>query len=80
MIDSCFPATGLRLRIAVLARPGASRAEAMIALGKEPKLQLAEMRIALKAKRLGNLYVPRELKYVRNIPKPGTGKVNQREL
>ena len=29
---------------------------------------------------LANLCAPRELKVVKEIPKPGTGKVNHREL
>jgi acyl-coenzyme A synthetase/AMP-(fatty) acid ligase len=29
---------------------------------------------------LSNLYAPREVKYLREIPKLGTGKVNHREL
>ena len=41
---------------------------------------MEEIRAAIKAKGLTNLYVPREIKPVREIPKLGTGKVNHREL
>jgi acyl-[acyl-carrier-protein]-phospholipid O-acyltransferase / long-chain-fatty-acid--[acyl-carrier-protein] ligase len=46
----------------------------------EPKLTLDEIRDAIKAKGLTNLSVPREIKFVKEIPKLGTGKVNHREL
>ncbi len=54
--------------------------ESLVAVSNEPKLQLEEIRAAIKARGLSNLYVPREVKYVREIPKLGTGKVNHREL
>jgi acyl-[acyl-carrier-protein]-phospholipid O-acyltransferase/long-chain-fatty-acid--[acyl-carrier-protein] ligase len=79
-LAGAFPQYGLRLQIAVLARPDPDRGEALVAVSNEPKLQLDEIRLAIKAKGLSNLYVPREIKYVRDIPKLGTGKVNHREL
>jgi acyl-[acyl-carrier-protein]-phospholipid O-acyltransferase / long-chain-fatty-acid--[acyl-carrier-protein] ligase len=79
-LAGAFPQYGLRLQIAVLARPDADRGEALIAVSNEQKLQLDEIRNAIKSKGLSNLYVPRELKYVRDIPKLGTGKVDHREL
>ena len=41
---------------------------------------LVEIRAAIKARGLSNLYAPREVKFVHDIPKLGTGKVNHREL
>ena len=79
-LAGAFPQYGLRLQIAVLARPDADRGEALVAVSNEQKLQLDEIRNAIKAKGLSNLYVPRELKYVRDIPKLGTGKVDHRQL
>ncbi len=79
-LDGAFPQYGLRFQIAVLARPDADRGESLIAVCNEPKLQLDEIRAAIKAKGLSNLYVPKEIKYVRDIPKLGTGKVDHREL
>jgi len=79
-LAGAFPQYGLRLQIAVLARPDADRGEALIAVSNEQKLSLDEIRNAIKAKGLSNLYVPKEIKYVRDIPKLGTGKVNHREL
>jgi len=79
-LAGAFPQYGLRLQIAVLARPDADRGEALIAVSNEPKVQLDEIRAAIRAKGLSNLYVPKEIKYVRDIPKLGTGKVNHREL
>jgi acyl-[acyl-carrier-protein]-phospholipid O-acyltransferase/long-chain-fatty-acid--[acyl-carrier-protein] ligase len=79
-LAGAFPQYGLRLQIAVLSRPDADRGEALIAVSNEQKLSLDEIRAAIKAKGLSNLYVPKEIKYVRDIPKLGTGKVNHREL
>ena len=79
-LAGAFPQYGLRFQIAVLARPDADRGEALMAVGNEQKLQLEEVRAAIKAKGLSNLYVPREIRYMRDIPKLGTGKVDHREL
>lgn len=79
-LAGAFPQYGLRFQIAVLARPDADRGESLIAVSNEPKLQLEQIRAAIKSKGLSNLYVPREIKYVRDIPKLGTGKVDHREL
>ncbi len=79
-LAGAFPQYGLRCQIAVVTRPDEGRGEALIAVTNEAKLQLDEIRAAIKAKGLGNLCVPREIKVVREIPKLGTGKVNHREL
>jgi acyl-[acyl-carrier-protein]-phospholipid O-acyltransferase/long-chain-fatty-acid--[acyl-carrier-protein] ligase len=79
-LAGAFPQYGLRFRIAVLARPDAQRGESLVAVSNEPRLQLEEIRAAIKASGLSNLYAPREVKCVREIPKLGTGKVNHREL
>jgi acyl-[acyl-carrier-protein]-phospholipid O-acyltransferase/long-chain-fatty-acid--[acyl-carrier-protein] ligase len=79
-LDGAFPQYGLRFQIAVLARPDADRGEVLMAVCNEPKLQLDEIRAAIKSKGLSNLYVPKEIKYMRDIPKLGTGKVDHRQL
>jgi acyl-[acyl-carrier-protein]-phospholipid O-acyltransferase/long-chain-fatty-acid--[acyl-carrier-protein] ligase len=79
-LAGAFPQYGLRFQIAVLSRPDADRGETLVAVSNEPRLQLEEIRAAIRARGLGNLYAPREVKYVREIPKLGTGKVNHREL
>jgi acyl-[acyl-carrier-protein]-phospholipid O-acyltransferase/long-chain-fatty-acid--[acyl-carrier-protein] ligase len=79
-LAGAFPQYGLRFQAAVLTRPDADRGEALIAVSNESKLNLEEIRVAIKAKGLSNLCVPREVKYVREIPKLGTGKINHREL
>lgn len=79
-LAGAFPQYGLRFQIAVLARPDRDRGETLVAVSNEQKLQMDEVRAVIKARGLSNLYVPRELKYVRDIPKLGTGKVNHREL
>jgi acyl-[acyl-carrier-protein]-phospholipid O-acyltransferase/long-chain-fatty-acid--[acyl-carrier-protein] ligase len=79
-LAGAFPQYGLRCEVAVMARPDEDKGEALVAVTNEPKLTLSEIRAALHAKGLPNLCVPREVKFIREIPKLGTGKVNHREL
>jgi acyl-[acyl-carrier-protein]-phospholipid O-acyltransferase/long-chain-fatty-acid--[acyl-carrier-protein] ligase len=79
-LDGAFPQYGLRFQIAVLARPDADRGESLVAVSNDQRLNMDELRAAIKAKGLGNLYVPREIKFARDIPKLGTGKVDHRQL
>ncbi len=79
-LAGAFPQYGVRFQVAVLSRPDPQRGETLIAVSNEPKLNLEEVRAAIRAGGLSNLYVPREVKYLRDIPKLGTGKVNHREL
>ena len=79
-LAGAFPQYGLRCQVAVVTRPDEHKGEMLIAVTNEAKLQLEEIRAAIKAKGLTNLCVPREIKVVREIPKLGTGKVNHREL
>ncbi|MDB6121688.1 MAG: AMP-dependent synthetase and ligase [Pedosphaera sp.] len=79
-LAGAFPQYGLRCQVAVVTRPDEGKGEVLIAVTNEPKLQLDEIRAAIKAKGLTNLSAPREIKVVREIPKLGTGKVNHREL
>ena len=79
-LAGAFPQYGLRCQVAVVTRPDEGKGELLIAVTNEPKLQLEEIRAAIKAKGLNNLCAPREIKVVREIPKLGTGKVNHREL
>jgi acyl-[acyl-carrier-protein]-phospholipid O-acyltransferase/long-chain-fatty-acid--[acyl-carrier-protein] ligase len=79
-LAGAFPRYGLRCQVAVIARPDDDKGEKLIAISNETHLQLDEIRAVLRAKGLSNLCVPRELRFVREIPKLGTGKVNHREL
>lgn len=79
-LAGAFPQYGLRCQVAVVTRPDEGKGEVLIAVTNEPKLQLEEIRAAIKAKGLSNLSAPREIKVVREIPKLGTGKINHREL
>jgi len=79
-LGGAFPQYGDRCEIAVITRPDEDKGEVLIAVSNEAKLTLEELRGAIKAKGMTNLCVPRELKFVREIPKLGTGKVNHREL
>lgn len=79
-LAGAFPQYGLRCQIAVVTRHDENKGEALIAVTNEPQLKLDEIRVAVKAKGLSNLCVPREIKVVKAIPKLGTGKINHREL
>jgi acyl-[acyl-carrier-protein]-phospholipid O-acyltransferase/long-chain-fatty-acid--[acyl-carrier-protein] ligase len=79
-LAGAFPDFGLRCQVAVIARPDEDKGEKLIAVTNEPRLTLAQIREAVKAKGLSNLCVPREIIAVKEIPKLGTGKTNHREL
>lgn len=79
-LAGAFPQFGLRCQVAVIARPDADKGEKLIAVTNESRLQLADVRAAIKAKGLSNLCAPREVVVVPGIPKLGTGKTNHREL
>ena len=79
-LAGAFPQFGLRCQVAVIARPDEDKGEKLIAVTNEGRLQLADVRAAIRAKGLSNLCAPRELKVVNSIPKLGTGKTNHREL
>jgi acyl-[acyl-carrier-protein]-phospholipid O-acyltransferase / long-chain-fatty-acid--[acyl-carrier-protein] ligase len=75
-----FPDYGLRCQIAVVSRPDPEKGEALIAVTNEPKLKIEDLRAVIRQKGLPNIATPRELKFLKEIPKLGTGKVNHREL
>jgi acyl-[acyl-carrier-protein]-phospholipid O-acyltransferase/long-chain-fatty-acid--[acyl-carrier-protein] ligase len=79
-LASAFPQYGLRCQTAVISEPDESKGEKLIAVTNEPRLQLEEIRSAVKARGLSNLCAPREIRVVKEIPRLGTGKVNHREL
>jgi len=79
-LAGAFPQFGLRCAVAVIAQPDEDKGEKLIAVTNEARLQLADIRAAVRAKGLSNLCAPREIKVVQSIPKLGTGKTNHREL
>ena len=79
-LAGAFPQYGLRCQVAVIARPDEDKGEKLIAVSNEARLTLEEMRAAIKAKGLPNIAAPREVKFIHEIPKLGTGKTNHREL
>jgi acyl-[acyl-carrier-protein]-phospholipid O-acyltransferase / long-chain-fatty-acid--[acyl-carrier-protein] ligase len=79
-LAGAFPQYGLRCAVAVIAKTDATKGEKLIAVTNEPKLTLEEIREAIRAAGLGNLSVPREIKFIRDLPRLGTGKLNHREL
>jgi acyl-[acyl-carrier-protein]-phospholipid O-acyltransferase/long-chain-fatty-acid--[acyl-carrier-protein] ligase len=79
-LAGAFPHYGLRCQLAVISLPDSDKGEVLVAASNERKLELAEIRSVLRAKGFPNICVPREVKFVRELPKLGTGKVNHREL
>ncbi len=79
-LAGAFPHYGLRCQVAVIAQPDEEKGERLIAVSNEPRLSVDEIRSVLRVKGLPNLCVPREVRFLREIPKLGTGKVNHREL
>jgi acyl-[acyl-carrier-protein]-phospholipid O-acyltransferase / long-chain-fatty-acid--[acyl-carrier-protein] ligase len=80
VLAGAFPQHSSHCEVAVLSRPDPGKGEALVAVTNEPKLQLDEIRAAMRGKGWSNLAVPRELKVVDEIPKLGSGKVNYRGL
>jgi acyl-[acyl-carrier-protein]-phospholipid O-acyltransferase/long-chain-fatty-acid--[acyl-carrier-protein] ligase len=79
-LAGAFPQYGLRCQVAVVSRPDRDKGEVLIAVANEQKLSLDEMRSVLRAKGLPNICAPREVIFLRDLPKLGTGKINHREL
>ncbi len=75
-LSDAFPIFGPKFQVAVLAVPDADRGESLIAVTNEPRLTLADMRLAIHAKGLGNLCFPREVVVVDAVPVLATGKVD----
>ncbi|MEI7729857.1 MAG: AMP-binding protein [Verrucomicrobiota bacterium] len=79
-LAGAFPQYGLRHQVAIISRPDPDKGEALIAVSNDQRLTLEEIRTTLQTKGLPNLSIPREVRFLREIPKLGTGKVNHREL
>ena len=79
-LASSFPQYGLHFGVAVLARPDEAKGEKLIVATNEPRLTLDAVRDAVRTRGLGNLSVPREVRFIRELPRLGTGKINHREL
>jgi acyl-[acyl-carrier-protein]-phospholipid O-acyltransferase/long-chain-fatty-acid--[acyl-carrier-protein] ligase len=79
-LANSFPEYGLKFAVAVVTRPDESKGERLVAVTNEPRLGLEEVRQAIRARGLGNLAVPREIRFLNELPRLGTGKVNHREL
>ena len=75
-----FPQYGLRLQVAVITQPDSDKGEVLIAVTNEQRLQLDEIRTALHGKGLPNICVPREVKFVHEIPRLATGKIDHQGL
>lgn len=79
-LDGAFPQHGRRCEVAVVAVPSDAKGEKLVAVTQSPDLTMPEIREAIRAKGLGNLSVPRDLRVMREIPKLGTGKTDYRAV
>jgi acyl-[acyl-carrier-protein]-phospholipid O-acyltransferase/long-chain-fatty-acid--[acyl-carrier-protein] ligase len=79
-LASLSPRFGPKCEIAVIARPDADKGELLVAVTNEPRVQLGDLRGALKEAGLTNLAAPREIRVVTAIPKLGSGKTDYRRL
>ncbi|GIT04925.1 MAG: hypothetical protein CM1200mP29_03360 [Verrucomicrobiota bacterium] len=70
-LAGAFPQHGEECEVAVVALPDAEKGERLVAVTNEPKLELAEIREAITAAGLTNLYAPRDLQVVDEFPKLG---------
>ncbi len=79
-LAGAFPQYGLRFALAVIAKLDAAKGEKLVAVTNEAKLELEEVREAIRARGLPNLAVPREIKVIHEMPRLGSGKISYREL
>jgi acyl-[acyl-carrier-protein]-phospholipid O-acyltransferase / long-chain-fatty-acid--[acyl-carrier-protein] ligase len=80
VLTSSLAGYGPRFEIAVASRPDEEKGERLIAVSNEAKLTLDEIRAAVRNAGLPNFAAPRELRWVKTLPKLGAGKINYREL
>jgi len=79
-LDGAFPHHGRRCEVAVVAVACDAKGEKLIAIATSRELTMSEVRDAIRAKGLSNLSIPRELRFIPDIPKLGTGKTDHRTL
>lgn len=79
-LANSFPEYGLKFMVAVVTRPDETKGERLVAVTNEPRLGMEEIREAIRARGLSNLAVPREIRYMTDLPRLGTGKVDHRDL
>ncbi len=79
-LAGAFPEYGLKFALAVLAKPDEAKGEKLVAVTNEPRLTLEQAREAVRARGLGNLAAPREIRLIHELPRLGTGKIDHREL
>ena len=70
-LAGAFPQYGLRFAVAVIAKLDAAKGEKLVAVTNEPKLELEEVREAIRARGLPNLAMPREIKVIHEMPAVG---------
>lgn len=67
---------GERKETAVIAIPDEKKGEKLVLFANSPLVELKSVREILRAKGFSDLACPREIQYLQNIPKLGTGKTD----
>ncbi|MBI5555598.1 MAG: hypothetical protein HY920_07100 [Elusimicrobia bacterium] len=78
--DALAGAFGERKETAIMAIADEKKGEKLILIANSEKIELKAVREILKAKGFSELAHPRDIKYLKDIPKLGTGKVDYVKL
>ncbi len=79
-LAGAFPQYGPRFQVAIVSQPDVQKGEMLVAVANDAHILISEIRMVLKAKGFSNLCMPRDLRFLKDIPKLGTGKVDHRAL
>jgi acyl-[acyl-carrier-protein]-phospholipid O-acyltransferase / long-chain-fatty-acid--[acyl-carrier-protein] ligase len=67
---------GVRKDVAVITAKDAVKGERLVLITNHPQLGLKEVRSFLKAEGFSDLAVPNDIRFLKEIPKLGTGKTD----
>jgi acyl-[acyl-carrier-protein]-phospholipid O-acyltransferase / long-chain-fatty-acid--[acyl-carrier-protein] ligase len=71
---------GDRREIAVMAVADEAKGEKLIIVTNNPGVELKAVREILRAKGFSDLAVPRDIRFIKDLPKLGTGKIDYVKL
>jgi acyl-[acyl-carrier-protein]-phospholipid O-acyltransferase/long-chain-fatty-acid--[acyl-carrier-protein] ligase len=78
--DALAELAGERKQAAVMGVPDERKGEKLVIITNSPDLNVKSVRDALKSKGFSDLACPREVIFMREIPKLGTGKADYMKL
>lgn len=71
---------GGRKDVAVMAKSDEKRGEALVVVTNDPRIDASFLREIVRARGFSDLAVPREIRFMREMPKLGTGKIDYIKL